>query len=132
MPTPTELRPRVPVPPTESCQSSAFFCDISTVVTSISTSFCGTSSFSMRLEYIGMRAVESRTITALRRFSARIIGFRPELRTASALARSSGGIASSARFTLPSMISLRSVATPLIWAEDSGLETEKFTSSAHV
>ena len=73
-PTPYCVCPREVESDRESCQSRASFFESSTTVMSISISFCGTSSCFMSFSYIPMRETASRTRTAFRRFSARIIG----------------------------------------------------------
>ena len=126
-----------PVTFSDSCQSSASFFDSSTTVTSISTSFCGTSSWAISRSYIGMRETTSRTSTALRRFSGRMTGRNTEF-----IAASSDACADSAALVAPAsrvvastpvdIISSISRATPLIVTVDSGEETLNETLSAHV
>ena len=117
----------------DSCQSRASFLESSTTVTSISTSFCGTSSCLMRFSDIGMRETASRTRTALRRFSARITGVNPASCRDS---RTDTSFVLDTSWFFPSVftciISSRSRATPRIVSVDSGLFARKLTSSAHV
>ena len=120
----------------ESCQSSEFSFVISTVVTEISTSRCGTSSSAMSRSYIAMRVAESRTITAFRRLSARMTGVNPAPNASRTRADASSTSFVDASRTPgwfdEAMISWRMCAMPLICAVLSGPDTRSVTLSAHV
>ena len=87
----------------------------------------------MRRSYIGMRETTSRTITALSRFSARIIGRKADICCVSRTDSSFVTDVSRAFPAAPALIiSSRRRATPRIVSVDSGLFARKLTSSAHV